>query len=157
MPQCVAFGCNNRTDGKHNDPPDVSFHSFPLKNTKRVRAWLRMIGRSDFKPSRASRLCSKHFLPSAYEEDLFAKYVGLQPGKKPRRILKDDTVPTEFCHRPSASETAASEFSARSVRLKKRRKEAKVKEMKEMLVSATSTSPGCALKKFENSYDVFLV
>ena len=43
-----------------------------------------------------SRLCPAHFTADAFEEALYARYVGRSPGKATRRRLKEDAFPTEF-------------------------------------------------------------
>ncbi|XP_077577711.1 uncharacterized protein LOC144199749 isoform X1 [Stigmatopora nigra] len=96
MPQCSAFGCRNRSDGKYNNPPDVSFHTFPLRNEGLIKIWLQNVGRGEFTPSKSSKICSAHFRPSCFQSYQYEKY-GLDDTERPkRRMLKDDAVPTEF-------------------------------------------------------------
>ncbi|XP_057689689.1 zinc finger protein 91 [Corythoichthys intestinalis] len=98
MPQCSAFGCRNRSDGKYNNPPDVSFHAFPLRKEALIKLWLKNVGRLEFTPSKSSKLCSAHFRPSCFQSDPYEKY-GLESSENHRpkkRMLKEDAVPTEF-------------------------------------------------------------
>ncbi|XP_077585920.1 zinc finger MYM-type protein 1-like [Stigmatopora nigra] len=100
MPHCSAIGCTNRTDGKHN-PPDLSFHSFPTKDGDLLTKWLHNVGRETFSPTKASKLCSAHFLPDCFKVDVYEKY-GLESKerqRRKRRLLANDAVPTEFGHR----------------------------------------------------------
>ena len=118
MPLCAAFGCNNRTGGTKNEPPDVSFHAFPHRNPELMKKWLHNLSRKGYQPSFAAKLCSRHFTDACYKVNLYEKYVGLSPGKKSRRILRDDAVNTEFVHRQSNA--ISQQSSDRSVRVRKR-------------------------------------
>ncbi|KAH7984899.1 hypothetical protein HPB52_024461 [Rhipicephalus sanguineus] len=61
MPQyCAAYGCCN-TFGLD----EVDFHKFP-RDQKMAAKWVTGVKRKDFKPTRASVLCSKHFHDSDY-------------------------------------------------------------------------------------------
>ncbi|XP_064601179.1 THAP domain-containing protein 1-like [Liolophura sinensis] len=111
MPQCSASGCTNRTDGGiHNVPRDLSFHAFPLRNEELLKQWRHNLGRPDFTPTKASKLCSAHFLPSCFKEDVYGKYgITLTTADKNRkrpRVLTEDAVPTEFVRRSAAAQAA---------------------------------------------------
>ncbi|XP_077470343.1 zinc finger MYM-type protein 1-like [Stigmatopora argus] len=109
MPHCSAIGCTNRTDGKHN-PPDLSFHSFPMRDRDLLTKWLHNVGRETFSPTKASRVCSAHFLPDCFKVDVYEKY-GLESterGRRKRRLLANHAVPTEFGHRSAQQMRALS-------------------------------------------------
>ena len=76
MPGCAAVGCNNSGVKERPLGERLSFHAFPLRRDKDLlRQWLEKMGRKDFVPTKDSRLCWDHFLPSCFEEDLFARYI----------------------------------------------------------------------------------
>ena len=99
MPSCVANDCSNKTSGKGRDKT-LSFHKFPFHDKDLLARWIVNTARDNWQPTKTvSTLCSKHFEPSCFEEDLYDKYVGRSPGKKPRRKLKSGAVPTIFSHK----------------------------------------------------------
>jgi hypothetical protein len=61
---CAAFNCRNSSKS------GVSFFSFPLRDEKRCKEWLRLMKRKDFTPTAASKLCSAHFSPQCFEQNL---------------------------------------------------------------------------------------
>ena len=63
-----------------------------------------------------SRLCSAHFTPDAFEEDLYARYVGRSPGKATRRRLKGDAFPTEFAFTATVDGSATEQRQVRERR-----------------------------------------
>ncbi|XP_077549557.1 uncharacterized protein LOC144162788 [Haemaphysalis longicornis] len=80
MPCCsVIHCCNKPDDGKR-------LMRFPLgkKAGERLRAWLQLVGRDDFKPTPSSRICEDHFEADQYE------------GHRAdgRKLLKWNAVPT---------------------------------------------------------------
>jgi len=87
---CAAFNCSNSSKS------GLSFFSFPLKDGKRCKEWLRLMKRKDFTPTAASRLCSAHFSPQCYEQNL-ALLATLGDQFKPQKLrLKPDALPTIF-------------------------------------------------------------
>lgn len=62
------------------------FCSFPFKRPEILKLWIRAIRRENWNPSKTSRLCGEHFLPSDYQDI---------PGSK-RKVLKLDAVPSVF-------------------------------------------------------------
>ncbi|XP_057705172.1 uncharacterized protein LOC130923456 [Corythoichthys intestinalis] len=130
MPHCSAIGCTNRTDGKHN-PPDLSFHSFPTRDRGLLKKWLHNVGREMFTPTKASKLCSAHFLPDCFKVDVYEKY-GLESKerqRRKRRLLEDDAVPTEFVHRSTQQVTLASPLSQMEKKERKRQINQRLRDM----------------------------
>ncbi|XP_006005316.1 THAP domain-containing protein 4 isoform X1 [Latimeria chalumnae] len=81
---CAALNCTNR-QGKV-DKSAVSFHRFPLNDSKRLIQWLKAVQRENWTPSKYSFLCSEHFT-----KDCFAKRQEDQ-----HRLLKPTAVPSIF-------------------------------------------------------------
>ncbi|KAK7576198.1 hypothetical protein V9T40_012484 [Parthenolecanium corni] len=83
---CCAYGCSACSDINK----DVMFHQFPdaKKDKERYLKWFHAIKRKNFKPSKATKLCSLHFLPSDYTQSVSVI------GGAPR--LKKDAVPSVF-------------------------------------------------------------
>ncbi|XP_072144304.1 uncharacterized protein [Dermacentor andersoni] len=90
---CSAVGCQSEQSKKSS----VSFFRFPKDPVKR-KAWEMNMGRKDWHASDASLLCSEHFMPDSYNEDLRLLAEFRIPVKKLR--LRPDAVPTVFAHRP---------------------------------------------------------
>lgn len=78
---CSAYGCSRR----HAKGSDVNFFRFPLGDIERLKQWLLNVRRSNWIPSKSSRLCSTHFK----EDQLFID-------KEGKRRLKETAVPTIF-------------------------------------------------------------
>ena len=68
MPNCAAFGC--KSIAKKGD--GLSFHSFPSDDEPlRQKQWVLYCKRQNFvKPTKYSKLCSKHFSKDCFERDL---------------------------------------------------------------------------------------
>ncbi|XP_030071844.1 peroxynitrite isomerase THAP4 isoform X1 [Microcaecilia unicolor] len=81
---CAAFNCSNR-QGKGKKGA-ISFHRFPLKDSKRVTQWLKAVQRNNWTPTKYSFLCSEHF-----SKDCFSKRFEDQ-----HRFLKPTAVPSIF-------------------------------------------------------------
>jgi len=62
---CAARFCNNNSRRK---PDGISFHSLPIKDENLLKIWLFRMRRNpaNFKPSKHSKICSDHFLPTDY-------------------------------------------------------------------------------------------
>jgi len=87
---CAAFNCSNSSKS------GVSFFFFTLKDEKRCKEWLRLMKRKDFTPTAASKLCSAHFSPQCFEQNLALRATfGVQFKLKKLR-LKPDALPTIF-------------------------------------------------------------
>ena len=103
MPWCVAVGCSNDKKETKDGKP-LSYHRFPHSNKEILSKWISNMKRKGhsateaYQPSKTSTLCSEHFEPDCFQEDLYDKYVGRAPGRKPRTLLKPDAVPTLFQH-----------------------------------------------------------
>lgn len=78
---CVAYGCNNEQDRRK-----IPFHTFPFKRPEILKLWIQALRRDKWTPSKTSRLCGEHFLPTDYIN---------QPGLAVKR-LKPDAVPSVF-------------------------------------------------------------
>ncbi|KAH7961647.1 hypothetical protein HPB52_011002 [Rhipicephalus sanguineus] len=91
MPQfCAAYSCCN-TFGRD----EVDLHKFPLDH-KMAAKWVTGVTRKDFKPTRASVLCSKHFRVSDYvRSPSLMQSLGLTI--KSMRV-SSDAVPYVFPH-----------------------------------------------------------
>ena len=87
--QCAAYGCDNRTfkdEGGNRITSKISFFTFP-DNTNRVKYWCsrikRVNGKDNFKVTKTTVLCEKHFRP----EDVYRP-----PGGTKKRLLNKETV-----------------------------------------------------------------
>nr|XP_004667864.1 peroxynitrite isomerase THAP4 isoform X1 [Jaculus jaculus] len=81
---CAAVNCSNR-QGK-GEKRAVSFHRFPLKDSKRLVQWLKAIQRDNWTPTKYSFLCSEHFTKDSFSKSL----------KDQHRLLKPTAVPSIF-------------------------------------------------------------
>lgn len=111
---CRAFRCRNNPQRN----PELRFHRFP-KNEELRRRWIdaafpKALGRP-WSPTSHSTLCSEHFAPDCYQQNLeMLKHVGLST-KHAR--LKSDAVPTVFKHQASAQATAVGNSHIKVLRL----------------------------------------
>ena len=92
MVNCCLPGCTNYSA----KTKDVSYHKIPLQKLRR-KAWLHRIRRTNMPPMKYSYVCSDHFLPSCFEQDLRSQIAG----QKCKRRLKENAVPSEFEYRYS--------------------------------------------------------
>uniref|UniRef100_A0A8C6YL64 THAP-type domain-containing protein n=1 Tax=Nothoprocta perdicaria TaxID=30464 RepID=A0A8C6YL64_NOTPE len=81
---CAAANCSNR-QGKALRGA-VSFHRFPLKDSKRLIQWLKAVQRDNWTPTKYSFLCSEHFTKDSFSKRLEDQH----------RLLKPTAVPTIF-------------------------------------------------------------
>ncbi|XP_023577298.1 CAP-Gly domain-containing linker protein 3 isoform X5 [Octodon degus] len=82
MPKyCRAPNCSNSAGRLGSDNRPVSFYKFPLKDSSRLQAWLRHMGREHWVPSCHQHLCSEHFTPSCFQWRWGVRY--LQPDAVP--------------------------------------------------------------------------
>ena len=91
MTNCGAPGCTNRSEHDKN----LSFHRIPKKEEMRKR-WLQKLQRKII--PKTLFVCSDHFESSCFERDLRSELMG----EKPKKILKEDAVPTIFQHQTSS-------------------------------------------------------
>ncbi|CAG2061536.1 unnamed protein product [Timema podura] len=79
--KCVAYNCKSTT---LNTNSDISFHEFPLQDTKLLRRWLEAIHHPRWQPSEYNVLCSTHFTPDCFRTDMDVP------------TLKENAFPTIF-------------------------------------------------------------
>lgn len=63
-----------------------SYCSFPFKRPEILKLWIQAVRRENWTPSKTSRLCGEHFLPSDYV---------VKPGLT-AKLLKPDAIPSVF-------------------------------------------------------------
>ncbi|XP_045468058.1 THAP domain-containing protein 3-like isoform X3 [Harmonia axyridis] len=78
---CVAIGCKNEQDYRR-----LSFHGFPFKRPHIFKLWIEAVGRGNWTPTKYSKLCSEHFLPTDYIDNSGGR----------SRTLEPDAVPSIF-------------------------------------------------------------
>ncbi|XP_042312425.1 peroxynitrite isomerase THAP4 isoform X2 [Sceloporus undulatus] len=83
---CAALNCSNRQGKASRGPAAVSFHRFPLKDSKRLIQWLKAVQRDNWTPTKYSFLCSEHFTKDSFSKQLEDQH----------RLLKPTAVPTIF-------------------------------------------------------------
>nr|XP_003218367.1 PREDICTED: THAP domain-containing protein 4 isoform X1 [Anolis carolinensis] len=83
---CAALHCSNRQGKASRGPAAVSFHRFPLKDSKRLIQWLKAVQRDSWTPTKYSFLCSEHFTKDSFSKRLEDQH----------RLLKPTAVPTIF-------------------------------------------------------------
>ncbi|XP_059827814.1 THAP domain-containing protein 2-like isoform X1 [Hypanus sabinus] len=76
---CAAYGCT----AVYRKNTNTSFHRFP-SNPRRRMEWIQLVRRENFKPSKHTFLCSKHFEQTCFD----------RTGQT--RRLREDAVPTIF-------------------------------------------------------------
>ncbi|CAL1687558.1 unnamed protein product [Lasius platythorax] len=92
MPRCSIIGCRSGTEGRNKATDEkISFFSFP--KTDICKEWLKHCKNQNIN-TKTGRVCSLHFLPSAYKEQSWAQQ---QLPNSFRRLprLKEDAVPPE--------------------------------------------------------------
>ena len=87
IPHCMVPGCTNHS----NKTTGVSYHRLP-QNEHRKKIWLVRIPRKNPCPSQYSFVCSDHFLPDSFVQDLAEELCGYEK----RRRLTAEAVPTMF-------------------------------------------------------------
>ena len=109
---CAAFNWSNSSKS------GLSFFSFPLKDKKRCKEWLRVMKRKDLMPTAASRLCSSHFSCECFEHNL-ALRASLGVQFKPQKLRLNaipDAIPTIFNFEMNTVEQGSIEDSSRKQR-----------------------------------------
>ena len=75
----------------------ISYHKLP-RDTRRQKAWLERIRRTNMPPLENCYVCSEHFSAESFEVNLCAQITGV----KCKQRLKEDAIPLEFCFHPPA-------------------------------------------------------
>jgi len=91
MPICSAYGCSESDESSKR----LHFYRFPNreKSPNRHKKWIDFCKRKNFKPSKTSRLCSKHFkLEDFNQSDVLREK--LMPDTKVRINLNSGVIPT---------------------------------------------------------------
>ena len=102
MVYCVAYNCKNGSFKNQPNGERVAFFAFPEKNALR-KIWIGKIKRKNWKPSKGSKLCSKHFEDKCFEQNMAVfRSLGWTAG---RLTLKKDAIPTIFNFSNSSTET----------------------------------------------------
>ncbi|XP_026550435.1 THAP domain-containing protein 4 isoform X2 [Pseudonaja textilis] len=83
---CAALNCSNRQGKGPRDRVAVSFHRFPLKDSKRLIQWLKAVQRDNWIPTKYSFLCSEHFTKDSFSKRLEDQH----------RFLKPTAIPSIF-------------------------------------------------------------
>ncbi|XP_007440508.1 THAP domain-containing protein 4 isoform X2 [Python bivittatus] len=83
---CAALNCSNRQGKDPRGRAAVSFHRFPLKDSKRLIQWLKAVQRDNWIPTKYSFLCSEHFTKDSFSKRLEDQH----------RLLKPTAIPTIF-------------------------------------------------------------
>ncbi|XP_063162832.1 peroxynitrite isomerase THAP4 isoform X2 [Candoia aspera] len=83
---CAALNCSNRQGKAPRGRAAVSFHRFPLKDSKRLIQWLKAVQRDNWIPTKYSFLCSEHFTKDSFSKRLEDQH----------RLLKPTAIPTIF-------------------------------------------------------------
>ncbi|XP_030053509.1 uncharacterized protein LOC115466437 [Microcaecilia unicolor] len=94
MPACMVQGCCNSTGRSHG----VSFHRFPPDGPL-FQQWLAALKRTNFQPQKHHVVCSQHFRPWDFKDDLRSRLLGACAAAGDnwrRRRLKPEAVPTMF-------------------------------------------------------------
>ncbi|XP_072387136.1 THAP domain-containing protein 2-like [Diabrotica undecimpunctata] len=78
---CSALNCTQR----QKTGTDISFHGFP-KDSSLQKKWIIAIRRENFKPTKSSKICSKHFTADSF----------ITSGWSSKKQLKKDAVPSIF-------------------------------------------------------------
>ena len=69
MVYCVAFNCKNSSFKNQPKDQKVPFFSFPENNPLR-QIWVENVRRKNWKPSKSSKLCSRHFEDICFVQNL---------------------------------------------------------------------------------------
>uniref|UniRef100_A0A7M5XJ20 THAP-type domain-containing protein n=1 Tax=Clytia hemisphaerica TaxID=252671 RepID=A0A7M5XJ20_9CNID len=115
--QCAAYGCDNRTfkeEGGERVTSKISFFTFP-DNANRVKYWCscikRVNGKDNFKVTKTTVLCEKHFRP----EDIYRP-----PGGTKKRLSNKETVIPYFTE-DEALDASSSSTNSNTTNLKKQK------------------------------------
>ena len=87
---CAVFGCFNTY--KKTKDSKIKYHHFP-KNKAYRNQWVHACCRADTINTEYAIVCSIHFKPEDYKDDLKSRLLGIGITKH-HRLLKEDAVPT---------------------------------------------------------------
>jgi len=80
--------------------PNLTFHAFPIHNQQLLKTWIKQLSTKDFKPTKYSKLCSRHYTPEDFVTESKDQTNGRtrkrESIKLVRRRLKIDAYPTIF-------------------------------------------------------------
>ena len=120
MVYCVAFNCKNGSFKNQPKQQKVAFFSFPEKNPLR-QCWINKVRRKNWKPSKSSKLCSKHFEDSCFVQNLVVlESIGWTAT---RLRLKQDAASTVFDYSSTETEAKRKHLPMRAAFAKRRRLE----------------------------------
>ena len=68
--KCVVFGCKS---GYDNQQEKVSDFSFPFNEPDLLEKWVKFVNRPEWKPSKSSVICVKHFQQEFVNNDMRKK------------------------------------------------------------------------------------
>lgn len=121
MVKCSGFGCRSGCwdcPGIGKDGEKIGFHRFPIGNTDLCDKWVRANPRKNFILSKHSKLCSLHFQPEDFIQELQdtnvsrkKKYLHQKPKK---RLLKDGVIPSIFPNVPVGTYRSKAKVARRS-------------------------------------------
>lgn len=79
---CSVASCKNVSRKPNKNGEKLIFFNFP-KDPCIQREWVKRCSQNEDYPTENKRVCSQHFLPEDYEDELKARLMGFRP-----RILK---------------------------------------------------------------------
>ena len=86
MPNCAVIDCSYISQSS-------DYQSFPLPENSALKAkWVKSLKRSNFKATKSTYICSRHFS----DEDFVENPTDTRGRPLKRRKLKDESVPTLF-------------------------------------------------------------
>lgn len=77
---CSVATCKNNSRKVKKCGENIMFFRFP-KDGKIKKEWIRKCYRKDKWDPENKRICSKHFLPSDFEDEVMARLLNIQPKK----------------------------------------------------------------------------
>lgn len=94
MPGCAVPGCANF----HGKPGSegISFHRFPVGDSKLLSMWTRNMRRENFSPGPATRICSAHFRAEDFQPAPMTFGLDASCKRQRSRLLLPNVVPTIF-------------------------------------------------------------
>lgn len=100
MPHCMVPGCTNHS----RKTKLISYHRVPI-DKQLQKAWIERIQRDDPCKPFNSYVCSEHFTPDCFEENLRE----VVSGYSSRRRLKPNSVPSIFSRKRAVKPRATGE------------------------------------------------
>ena len=157
--KCSAYGCKSGYASVDNEKTTkgLSFHSFPLNNPDLCEKWIRANPRDGFEPSKNSKMCSLHFLPTDFVSDVKdTNKSRLQKRRsesnEPARLkkkLRDDAVPSVFLNAPSYHTKQGRTTSKCSSSAHREYQQQQLEELEASFIES-DTIDNCTLKELEN-------